>query len=233
MSTYKRTGPGGFDYAVPSRPAPPPPPPPPLPPCPPDYPGYPFYPPYPGQEAEPVPTPPMPERHYPCPPPPCPPVPPPPHPHPYPPCPPYPPPKPERVDECSKKLAKLSEKSKVLVQMIHDFERKNKPAILTIGPNSYQFGTENIIDFEGEPAKGMYAEIICGDPIDELLTEDYVVDDTNTRVALKDPKDLLQSELARVRKEITLVAAKLNEEVQEVNTTPSGVIGTDEDNGNG
>lgn len=230
MSTYKRTGPGGFDYAVPSKPAVPPPPPP-IPPCPPDYPGYPFYPPYPGQEAEPVPTPPIPEKH-------CPPLPPPPPPYPYPPippvppCPPYPhPPVPEKVDECSKKLAKLSEKSKVLVQMIHDFERKNKPAILTIGPNSYQFGTENIIDFNGDPAKGMYAELISGDPIAELQPIDYEVDDTGTRVALKDPKDLLQSELARVRKEITLVAAKLNDEVQEVNDSPSGVIGTDENNG--
>lgn len=244
MSTYKRTGPGGVDFAVPAgRPLPPPQP---IPPCPPpDFPGYPYYPPFPGQEAEPVPTPPIPGRPGPGPIPPCPvppeppvpPAPPKPYPYPYPvppapPCPPYPPPKPERVDECSKKLAKLSQKSKVLVQMIKDFEQRNKAAILTIGPNSYQFGTENIIDFDGEPAKGMYAELICGDPIEELLTTDYVVDDTKTRVALKDPKDLLQSELARVRQEITLVAAKLNEEVTETaNPTPGGntVPGTDEE----
>lgn len=136
---------------------------------------------------------------------------PPPPPPPY--FPPYPMPKPEKIDESSKKLAKLSQKAKVLVQMIKDFEQKNKPVILTIGNNSYQFGTENIIDFNGDPAKGMYANLVCGDPIETLDPEDYTTDDTNTRVALKNPVDLLQSELARIRQEITLVAAALNEEV--------------------
>lgn len=231
MSTYKKSGPFGMDCAVPntpphSRPVLPPP----LPPCP-DFPVYPFYPPYPGQEVEPVPTP-FPDRPCPPPPPPAPPRPYPPYP-PCPPVPPYPPPKPEKVDECSKKLAKLSQKAKVLVQMIKDFEQKNKPAILTIGPNSYQFGTENVINFDGEPAKGMYADIICGDPIETLDPVDYVVDDTKTRVALKDPQDLLQSELARVREEITLVAAALNNEVIPVDTDniPGGIPGTDEPSG--
>ena len=231
MSTYKRTGPGGFDYAVPSKPVCPPPEP--IKPCPPDFPDYPYYPPYPGQDVEPVPTPDIPGHPAPCP---CPepyPYPYPPHPHPHP-VPPYPQPvPPEKVDECSKKLAKLSQKAKVLVQMIKDFEQRNKAAILTIGPNSYQFGTENIIDFDGEPAKGMYANIICGDPIEELNPIDYVVDDTKTRVALKNPVDLLQSELARVRLEITLVAAKLNDEVSNDGTdgTNPNIPGTDEDDG--
>lgn len=221
MSTYKRTGPDGLDYAFPSkRPLPPPPPPkpgppvpPPMPPIPPeDWAVYPFYPPY-QEPIEPVACPPIPGRVFP----PCP-----------PPFPPYPMPKPEKVDESSKKLAKLSNKAKVLVQMIKDFEQKNKPAILTIGNHSYQFGTDDIIDFSGEPAKGMYSAIICGDPIETLDPEDYTTDDTNTRVALKDPKDLLQSELARVRQEITLVAAALNEEVQEPTSGGALIPGTDE-----
>ena len=224
MPTYKRSGPDGLDYAFPSkRPLPPPPPPhppcpkpiPPVPPCPPpDWSVYPFYPPY-QESIEPVACPPIPGRHFPpCPPPPF--------------FPPYPMPKPERVDESSKKLAKLSNKAKVLVQMIKDFEQKNKPAILTIGNHSYQFGTDDIIDFNGEPAKGMYSAIICGDPIESLDPEDYTTDDTNTRVSLKDPQDLLQSELARVRQEITLVAAALNEEVQEPTAGGAAVPGTDE-----
>lgn len=237
MSTYKRTGLNGVDYAVPSKPVlpPPPPPKPPVPPCPPpppiDWGGYPFYPPYPEWDIEPVPTPPIPGRPGPGPIPPCPP---PPHPHPIPPCPPpippYPvPPKPEKVDECSKRLAKLTQKTKVLVQMIKDFEQKNKPAILTVGNNSYQFGTEMITDFSGDPAKGMYAELICGNPIEALDPADYVVDDTNTRVALKNPVDFLQSELARVRKEIELVTAALYDEVSGDTPTPNADIpGTDE-----
>lgn len=239
MSTYKRTGLDGVDYAMPSkRPVPPcpPPPKPPVPPCPPvhlcppedDWGVYPFYPPYPDMDAEPVPTPPIPGRPGPGPVPPCPTL-----QHPYPPMPPYPPPKPEKVDECSKKLAKLSQKAKVLVQMIKDFEQKNKPAILTIGANSYQFGTNLVTDFDGEPASGMYSAVICGDSIEELLSDEYVIDDTKTRVALKDPKDILQSELARVRLEITLVAAALNNEVSEDGVPTPGtnknILGTDED----
>ena len=228
MSTYKRTGPDGLDYAFPSkRPLPPPPPhkpvpPPPapgfLPPPPPpveppiDWAVYPYYPPY-QEPIEPVACPPIPGRVFPPPPP---------------PFPPYPMPKPEKVDESSKKLAKLSQKAKVLVQMIKDFEQRNKPVIVTIGNNSYQFGTENIIDFNGEPAKGMYASIVCGDPIESLDPSEYTTDDTNTRVALKDPADLLQSELARVRQEITLVAAALNDEIQEPVATGGLVPGTDE-----
>lgn len=214
MSTYKQSGPFGLDCAIPKGN--------PKPPCPPpeDWGVYPFYPPYPDMDACPVPTPPIPHKK-------CHPVPPPPPPFPpYPPCPPYPPPRPEKVDECSKKLAKLSQKAKVLVQMIKDFEKHNKAAILTIGAHSYQFGTENVTDFDGEPAKGMYANVISGTPIEELEEGTYVVDDTNTRVALKNPTDLLQSELARVRKEITLVAAALNEEVSETSdSTSSDVIG--------
>lgn len=115
MSTYKRTGPDGLDYAFPSkRPLPPPPPhkpvpPPPapgfLPPPPPpveppiDWAVYPYYPPY-QEPIEPVACPPIPGRVFPPPPP---------------PFPPYPMPKPEKVDESSKKLAKLSQKAKVLV----------------------------------------------------------------------------------------------------------------------
>lgn len=229
--TRKMSGCNGVDYAVPTPihkhcpPPPVPPCPPPVPPCPEphhcheEYEVYPFYPTYPDVTPEPVPTPDFPHCH--------------PHPHPpvppCPPCPPYPPPKPEKVDECSKKLAKLSQKTKVLVQMINDFEDRNKAAILTIGPNSYQFGTENITDFSGEPAKGMYANLICGDPIDELDEDDYVIDDTKTRVALKNPVDLLQSELARVRKEITLVAAAINKEIEDNGvSTHSAIVGTDE-----
>lgn len=227
MSTYKRTGPDGLDYAFPSKrplpPLPPPPPPKPVPPvpsCPPlppveppiDWAVYPYYPPY-QEPIEPVACPPIPGRIFPPPPP---------------PFPPYPMPKPEKVDESSKKLAKLSQKAKVLVQMIKDFEQRNKPVIVTIGNNSYQFGTENIINFSGEPAKGMYSAIVCGDPIETLDPMDYVVDDTNTRVALKDPADLLQSELARVRQEITLVAAALNEEIQEPTQSGGLIPGTDE-----
>lgn len=122
-------------------------------------------------------------------------------------------PRPEKVDECSKRLAKLTQKTKTLVQMIKDFEGKNCPVIVTIGPNSYQFGTENITDFDGQPAKGMYANLVCGDPIDDLEDGTYTVDSTSTRVALENPVDLLQSELARVRKEIILVTAAINEEI--------------------
>ncbi len=237
MSTYKKTGFNGVDYAVPSLPGwhpdpvpfPPPPSPPkpgpvpppcPVPPPPPiDWDVYPYYPPYPYEWIEPVPMPPIPGKHpRPCPPP----------PPPY--IPPYPCPKPEKVDECSKRLAKLTQKTKTLVQMIKDFEGKNRPVIITIGPNSYQFGTENITDFDGQAAKGMYANLISGDPIEELEEGTYTVDSTNTRVALKNPVDLLQSELARVRKEITLVTAAINEEITPEpapNTNP-GVPGTDE-----
>ena len=138
--------------------------------------------------------------------------------------------RPEKVDECSKRLAKLTQKTKTLVQMIKDFEGKNRPVIITIGPNSYQFGTENITDFDGQAAKGMYANLISGDPIEELEEGTYTVDSTNTRVALKNPVDLLQSELARVRKEITLVTAAINEEITPDTTTNAnpGVPGTDE-----
>lgn len=225
MSTYKRTGLDGVDYAFPSKPVLPPPPPKPVPPCPPpyDWGGFPYYPPYPEMDTEPVPTPPIPGRFGPIPP-----VPPRPFP-PVPPCPPYPPPKPEKVDECSKKLAKLSAKAKVLVQMIKDFEKKNKPAILTIGPNSYQFGTEMITDFDGEPAKGMYAGLISGEPIPEFDPNEIVIDESGTRVSVKNPVDLLQTELARVRKEITLVAAKLNDEVSEEEHASEALVpGTDE-----
>lgn len=226
MSTYKRTGPDGLDYALPSkRPLPPPPPRKPVPPPPPFEPipcGWGEYAEYP-ETVEPVECPPIPGRRpLPPPPPPFPPYP------PCPPCPPYPMPKPEKIDESSKKLAKLSQNAKVLVQMIKDFEQKNKPAILTVGNHSYQFGTENILDFSGEPAKGMYSKILCGDPIQELNPEDYDVDDTNTRVYLKDPKDLLQSELARIRQEITLVAAALNEEVQETNEETPKIPGVND-----
>lgn len=235
MSTYKKTGINGVDYAVPSVPGwhpdpvpfPPPPPHKPVPPCPVPPPPpvewdvYPYYPPYPYEWIEPVPMPPIPGKHpRPCP---CPPPPP-----PY--IPPYPCPRPEKVDECSKRLAKLTQKTKTLVQMIKDFEGKNRPVIITIGPNSYQFGTENITDFDGQAAKGMYASLISGDPIEELEEGTYTVDSTNTRVALKDPVDLLQSELARVRKEITLVTAAINEEIipePPVNVNPA-VPGTDE-----
>lgn len=229
MSTYKMTGPGGLDCAIPrpKRPLPPVPPPPPVPPCPllPDWEVYPYYPPYPEMDAEPVPTPPIPGRHHhPFPPiPPHPPIP------PCPPVPPYPPPKPEKVDECSKKLAKLTQKTKVLVQMIKDFEDKNRPVIVTIGPNSYSFGTENITDFHGDPAKGMYANIVCGDPIEDFQPEEIEIDDTNTRVSVKNPVDLLQTELARVRKEITLVAAAINDEISGENENSNNTVpGTDE-----
>ena len=69
--------------------------------------------------------------------------------------------------------------------------------------------------------------------IGDIRTIDYVVDDTKTRVALKNPVDLLQSELARVRLEITLVAAKLNDEVSNDGTdgTNPNIPGTDEDDG--
>ena len=225
MSTYKRSGPDGLDYAFPSkRPLPPPPPPhppcpkpfPPVPPVPPeDWAVYPYYPPY-QEPIEPVACPPIPGRVFP----PCPP----------PPFPPYPIPKPEKVDESSKRLAALSEKVKVLVRMIKDFEQKNKPAILTIGKYSYQFGTENVISFAGEPAKGMYAGIISGTPIDTLESSDYTTDESGTRVALKNPTDLLQSELARVRQEIILITEALNEELdpQQDSGKNSLIPGTDE-----
>lgn len=114
--------------------------------------------------------------------------------------------------------------------MIKDFEGKNRPVIITIGPNSYQFGTENITDFDGQAAKGMYASLISGNPIEELEEGTYTVDSTKTRVALKNPVDLLQSELARVRKEITLVTAAINEEItpDPASNVNPGVPGTDE-----
>lgn len=231
MSTQKMTGPFGADYAVPvgygRQPAKPPkrqpivPPP-----SPEDWGVYPFYPPYPEVEPEPVPTPPIPGKHghapipvYPVPgPAPAP------APQPYPP---YPMPKPEKVDESSKKLAKLSAKAKVLVQMINDFEKKNKPAILTIGHNSYQFGTKMVTDGEG-----MYAELICTEDAIDLTTDDYkVVDDTRVIISGDDvPKDLLQTELARIRQEIVLVSEQLKNEVADDDSdTPTTVMGTDEE----
>ena len=238
MSTQKVTGPNGVDYAMPyplpKAPVVAPPPVPPVkvpnyaafPPVPPfEFEVYPYYPPYPNVPIEPVPMPYIPGKHPlppvpPCPPPPVPPCP--------PPFPPYPVPKPEKVDECSKRLAKLSQKTKVLVQMIKDFEDKNRPVIITIGPNSYQFGTENITDFDGNPAKGMYATLISGDPIEDFQPEEITIDSTGTRVAVKNPVDLLQTELARVRKEITLVAAKINDEITPTQAVDALVPGTDE-----
>lgn len=220
MSTYKKTGINGVDYACPGIPGRGPLDPIPVPPPPPvEWGVYPFYPPYPEVIIEPVPTPYIPGRHPR-------PVPPPPPPY----IPPYPCPKPEKVDECSKRLAKLTQKIKTLVQMIKDFEGKNRPVIVTIGPNSYQFGTENITDFDELPAKGMYANLVCGEPIDELEEGTYTVDSTGTRVALKNPVDLLQSELARARKEITLVTAAINEEITPEPTPNSdpAIPGTEE-----
>lgn len=237
MSTQKQAGPDGCDYAVvypPKRPLPPPiaPPIPVIPPAPvPDWYAYPYYPPYPPLPPTPVPAPvptPFIPGHHPHPPiPPIPPIPPCPPPPPFPP---YPVPKPDKTDECSKRLAQLTEKVKVLVQMIKDFEDKNRPAILTVGPNSYQFGTENVIDFSGAQAKGMYASLISGEPIADLDPASYDIDSTGTRIALKNPVDLLQSELARVRKEITLVTAKINEEINDTqeNAPDANIPGTDE-----
>ena len=240
MSTQKVTGPNGVDYAMPyplpKAPviAPPPVPPvkipnyaafPPVPPF--EFEVYPYFPPYPNVPIEPVPMPYIPGKHPLPPVPPCPPPPPIP-PCPPPPFPPYPVPKPEKVDECSKRLAKLSQKTKVLVQMIKDFEDKNRPVIITIGPNSYQFGTENITDFDGNPAKGMYATLVSGDPIEDFQPGEITIDSTGTRVAVKNPVDLLQTELARVRKEITLVAAKINDEITPGQTVDALVPGTDE-----
>lgn len=225
MATYKRTGPDGFDYAFPSRRKCPPPPPPkphdcdchdcPPPPPPPveDWGVYPFYPPY-QDLIEPVPCPSIPGRP------------------PQPICPPpYGLPKPEKVDESTRRLAKLSQKARVLVQMIKDFEQKNKPAIITIGQNSYQFGTEDILDFKGEAAKGMYSKLICGDPIETLWDGEIETDKDTGRVSIKNPRDLLQSELARVRTEITLVAKSLNKETAEPKpiSTKAYVFGTDEE----
>lgn len=230
MSTYKKTGPFGFDYAVPGKcpapPAPPVAPPPPAmaTPAPPVEPweAFPFYPTC-EIEPEPVPTPPVYGR--PCPPP---------NgfrPYPVPPCPPppYPAPKPEKVDASSKRLAKLSQKAKVLVQMIRDFEGRNKPAILTIGSNSYQFGVD-MVD-RAEDIKGMYSDIICAEPIQALDEMDYTVMDDN-RVRLNEgvAKDLLQTELARVRQEITIVAASLNNEIRGEEFPPisDSILSTDE-----
>ena len=208
MSTHKQTGPGGLDVAMPEK-------------------GYgfppparccidePIYPPidwrecdfYPADEEEPVPMPhhfrPFGRKWYPY-------------------------PRPEKIDGSSKKLARLSQKAKVLVQMIKDFEQKNKPVIITIGGNSYQFGTKTITDFEGESAEGMYSSLICADSVVELQAADYTVDDSQTRVALKNPTDLLQSELARVRKEITLAAEALSNEVTSATTETSNIPGTGE-----
>lgn len=210
MGTFKMTGPDGMDYAFPERD--------PRfihkkPPCP--HVGkvpFPFWafddvPDYPEDDTDAVELPFRPKK----------------------PVPPYGCPKPERVDACSKKLAILSEKAKVLVQMIKDFEQKNKPAILTIGGHSYQLGTNRVTDFDGQPAAGMYSTLICGDPIESFEANEYETDDNHVRVALKQPVDILQSELARVRQEITLVAAALKQEVVEPNSgDTTGLLGTDE-----
>ena len=237
MSTYKKTGFDGMDYAFPGPPhrRPPMPPPPPAPPVAP-WDAYPFYPPFPDIDPKPVPTPPIPGLYpppvppYPVPPlPPCPPPFPPRPIPPIPPCPPppYPIPRPEKADQSSKRLAQLSQKAKVLVQMIKDFEANNKPAVLTIGHNSYQFGTERISKFgETNEEKGMYSGLISGNPIQEFKQEDYETDETGTRVYLKNAVDLLQSELARVRLEITLITNQLNNELP-TNDEPAepGVVG--------
>lgn len=132
--TYKRTVPGGADMAIAKSKCPVPPMPPYLP-----VPPYPYYPCY-EKNCELGPAAEDKEKECPVPMPPVPPIPP--YPYPY--------PKPEKVDESSKRLAKLTESAKTLVQMIKDFEQKNKPAILTVGNHSYQFGTDKIIDFSGE-----------------------------------------------------------------------------------
>lgn len=203
MSTYKKTGPGGYDYAVPSKhksPCPPP-----------EKPDWPTWC-YPYPDVEPVPTPEIPGRKPPCPPPPCPP------PYPF----------PEKIDKSSKMLSKLSQKSKVLVQMINDF-KKNKPVIVTIGKNSYQFGTDKVITSDGEAAQGMYSHVVCLEETPEYTeTTDYTVEDDG-RVILNEgvAKDLLQTELKRVQIEIAKVAALLSEEIADDDNSISGVIGID------
>jgi len=76
----------------------------------------------------------------------------------------------------------------------------------------------------------MYAGIISGTPIDTLESSDYTTDESGTRVALKNPTDLLQSELARVRQEIILITEALNEELdpQQDSGKNSLIPGTDE-----
>lgn len=142
---------------------------------------------------------------------------------PYPPCPPCPPfpyPKPLviKVDEVSKKIEKLSKKSQTLVQMINDFEKFGKNAILTINGRSYNFGGEKHINEAKEEEKGLYADIICGSESDIKFT------------SLEQFKavDLLRSELKRVQLQLKKASDELSNEVAEHTLgEATGLLGVD------
>lgn len=194
--THKRTGIDGYDYAWPARPTilpcPSAPPMPPVkPPCP--VPVYPYYPP-----VGPGPAPFIPGYIPPTPTPPCPP-------------PPYFPPKPSKTDARLKKLQHDIERLKVVEALIANFENKNEVAMLTIGAESYQFGTDRYTNSDKEVVDGMYAKIICGEPV-APTTDNFNVDLDELSVTPKNPTDLLQTEKGRLSLEIMTITNALNEE---------------------
>lgn len=139
---------------------------------------------------------------------------------PYPPCPPFPYPKPlvVKVDEVSKEIEKLSKKSQTLVQMINDFEKHGKNAILTINGRSYNFGGEKHINESKEEEKGLYADIICGNESDIKFTS---LDEFKA-------VDLLRSELKRVQLQLKKASDELSNEVAEQTLgETSGLLGID------
>ncbi|MBP5773955.1 MAG: hypothetical protein J6W35_07770 [Eubacterium sp.] len=199
--TQKKTGIDGYDYAWPVRPTILPcPSAPPMPPIKPPYPVpvYPFYPPVgPG----PVPTPFIP-GYIPQPPvPPCPP-------------PPYFPPKPSKTDARLKKLQADIKRLELVQTLITKFEQKNEVAILTIGGESYQFGTDRITNSEKEVVDGTYANVICANEAVPPTSEYFDVDLEELSVTPKAPTDLLQTEKSRLSLEIQIITQALYEDEQ-------------------
>lgn len=199
--SYKRTGIDGRDYAFPNPcPVKPTILPYPTSPCMP--PAYPPYPPVPAMPLPhvpgPAPTPIIPGYIPPTPLPPCPP-------------PPYFPPKPSKTDEKLRKLQRDVERLKVVEKLITAFEQKNEPAILTIGAESYQFGTDRITNSEGTVVDGMYAEVICANNPVVPTSENFSDDSETLSVYAINPVDLLQTEKTRLALEINLLTQAMTE----------------------
>lgn len=76
----------------------------------------------------------------------------------------------------------------------------------------------------------MYSALICGEPYEDFPEEGWTTDSTGTRIVWDNPTDLLQSELARIRKEISLVADAMSKEVIPIDEfyAKPDIPGTDE-----
>ena len=142
---------------------------------------------------------------------------------PIPPCPPPPyfPPKPSKVDEKLRKLQKDVERLKTVEALITAFEQKNEPAILTIGADSYQFGTDRITNSEKEVVDGMYANVICSNTPVVPDGNNFVIDRENYSVYANEPVDLLQTERTRLALEINVITEAITAEGEEPVSLPA------------